>query len=492
MNHPKSIEYIQWGVLSKSEWEHLAVINITKPSPKDDTKDRANTPCDPRLGEQRSRVDCETCKQKQIKCPGHFGLITLPKPVYNLVFIGIVLKLLQCVCSKCARPRILPFHMEILGFMRYKGYSRFKAIAKKCDKSLKICPWDDCCEPLNYYSLPIKKKKETGKIYYTVESSSIRESFNSEDAYDVLSRISNDDLKLLGFNSGLLSNGIYSDSSHHAHLFRPESMIYTVIPVLPPSARPFIQDKDGIKNDDLTAKYDDLIKSIAVYNSFTHRSDISTDTLSTENTSSCIVSTRRGRIKTKSDIERDIMEHVWTLTTNKDIKSSTSQTHRSIACRLTGKEGRFQQNVGGKRTNYSARTVIVGGGIRLRNDELGVPQDIAEIETKTVFVGPWNIDECQSLVAMGKVNSVERFVNGEHTIFNFKRLESGGRDFILNYGDEIRRHLQDGDIVIINRQPTLRLENMIAFRAKIIDGMAFMLGLAWTRGFNADFDGNRF
>ena len=60
---------------------------------------------------------------------------------------------------------------------------------------------------------------------------------------------------------------------------------------------------------------------------------------------------------------------------------------------------------------------------------------------------------------------------------------------MLKFGDIVGRHLQDGDIVFFNRQPTLRIESMVAFRAKIVDGMAFMLGLAWTRGFNADFDG---
>jgi DNA-directed RNA polymerase beta' subunit len=495
------IEKIQWSTLSSEQWRAYAVVNVTKPSPKEysnDVENRANTPYDPLMGEQRDLAKCATCFKTSMECPGHFGNIILPFCVYNRIFTAMTIKLLQCVCPHCARLRIIPSHMKMLGLLKYKGFAKLKAIADKCNKSFKVCPWEDCREPLIYFSMPVKKKGEHGVIYYTVgtgTSSGKREEYIADDAFDVFSRISDEDLELMGFNDALLKHLQYINSDFlpnemysHAHQFRPESMIYTDVPVLPPISRSYIQDEDGIKDDDITTKYNELIKSINIYKTFKSENDDAGTRKST-------VSTRRGRVKTKADVERDIMEHVWTLANNKDEKgksTNVNKAYRSIVCRLIYKDGRIQQNVGGKRTNYSARTVIIGGGIRLKNDELGVPRDIAEIESKPIFVGPWNIEEVQNLIKNKQANYVIRIIDGETTKTNLTQRSDRNSEFVLKYGDTVGRHLQDGDIVFFNRQPTLRIESMMAFRVKIVEGMAFMLGLAWTRGFNADFDGPRF
>jgi DNA-directed RNA polymerase beta' subunit len=488
------IEYIQWGTLTSEQWRAYSVVNVTKPSPKEyssDIENRANTPYDPLMGEQRELATCATCNKTSKECPGHFGNIILPFPVYNRVFTMMIIKLLQCVCPHCAKLRIVPDHLKLLGLLKYKGFAKLKAIAEKCNKSFKVCPWEDCREPLIYFSLPVKKKGEHSVIYYTVNTNSNakREEYSATNAYNLFSRISDDDLRLIGFNDSLLEHLTYqnpdyliSEHVNHVHQFRPESMIYTDVPVLPPISRSYIQDDDGIKDDDITTKYNELLKSINLYKTF-----VSSDEKNT-------VSTRRGRVKTKTDVEKDIMEHVWTLCNNKDEKNKSTnvnKAYRSIICRLIGKDGRIQQNVGGKRTNYSARTVIIGGGIRLKNDELGVPRDIAEIESKPVFVGPWNIEEVQELVSNRKANYVIRITDGVEVKSNLTQRADKGAGFQLKWGDVVGRHLQNGDIVLFNRQPTLRIESMMAFRVKIVEGLSFMLGLAWTKSFNADFDGQR-
>ncbi len=358
---------------------------------------------------------------------------------------------------------------------------------------------------MSYYSPANKNNSENdGMIYYYAMNGkfrSMRLPMSASTTLEIFLKIPKDHLKVMGFNNNLSQNPEYSDKRYllddtydHAHEFKPESFIYTYFPVLPPCARPYVEDEDGKKEDDLTVKYNDILELIGTYH-----------TLNTNNKS---VSTRRGYVKTKSDIEREIMESIWMLTNNKKNKNkaTTANTknnrpYRSIACRTTGKEGRIHQNINGKRVDFSARTVIVGGGIDLRNDEIGIPLDIAEVETKKMFIGPWNIEYAQFLVRSGKVVHVKRKIVVTSTlgrkeiikdVKNLKSLPDKGLNFVLRNGDTIRRHLQNNDICLVNRQPTLRVEGMQAFRAKIIEGMAIMLPLFVTKGYNADFDGRGF
>ncbi len=502
------ILHIQWGTLTGEQWRQYSVAKIDRPSPKDQTdnvSDRINTPSDPRLGEQRNRALCDTCGKPNTECTGHTGHIDLPFPVYNKRFIVQLLKVLQCVCPKCARPRIKIPHIAIMGLSKLRGMQKLKELADKCNKNVRICPHEDCEEPMLYFSLAAKKKSETGTIYYSAEHKKgcKREEFSAKEAYNILIRMSYETCCALGFNHNLLKNPIYTDpqfllndSMVHAHQFMPESMLYTVFPVLSSLARPYIKDKDGIKQDDLSVKYDDLTKAIKLYEQFS----------SAEQKSA--VSTRRGHIKTKADIEMDIINHIWTLADNKDEKnkvtSNGNKASRSITCRLTQKDGRFQQNVAGKRTNFSARSVIIGGGIRLRGDELGVPECVAETITFPETVGLWNIEECQELVRQGKVNNVTRIqcsgnfenIKDEQpdlkcVTITFAKFPDKGRSFTLRPGDVIARHLRNGDYVLFNRQPTLTPEGMVGFSVKIVEGLCFVLNLLWTRGYNADFDGER-
>jgi len=496
MARPKisQIEQIQWSCLSREQWRAISVVTITKPSSRDGGGDenRTGTPYDPRMGEQRNHTACGTCNLPNTECPGHFGTIELPFPVYNRIFTNVVLKILQAVCICCARPRMLSEHIFMHGISIHKGFSKLKALVKKC-KNIKRCPHPECGEALVEFSEPNKKRSECGVLYYlSVDKDGTikREEFSAATAFSVLSRITDEDLKVIGFNENLIPHKSYTDPHnfstehcYHIHQFRPESMIFTILPVLPPLARPWVvsEGENGEKkDDDLTDKYNSIIKSIILWNNLNENNS--------KNDQRRIVC-RRGTTKSKSDLEKIIQEHIWTLIDNKGEKSKLSsggRAHRSLVCRLKGKGGRVQSNVGGKRCDFSARTVIVGGGIRLKNDELGVPEEIAATLTKPIFVGPWNLDETQELVKLGRINCVLR-KGKKIKLIEFK---DHGKFFHLQNGDIAERQLQDGDIVFFNRQPTLRIESMMSFRVKIVPGMAFMLGLCWTRSFNADFDGD--
>src|SRR6185503_20150529 len=153
MRSTAEIHKVVWSTLSKEQWRRYSVVTVTEPSSKDGgaDEDKTNTPYDSRLGEQNNKTACGTCGKTNIHCPGHFGIIELPFPMYNKNFATITLKLLQSICRRCSRPLLTPEHMESHGFMNMHGSTRLMKIAAKCDSSIKMCPWEGCCEPVTRF-----------------------------------------------------------------------------------------------------------------------------------------------------------------------------------------------------------------------------------------------------------------------------------------------------------------------------------------------------
>ena len=79
-------------------------------------KDRNGTPYDERMGALENGKPCLTCLKTNQFCDGHFGHIVLPIPVYNKMFLDAVLKVLQCICPRCCKCRMLPEHVEMQRF----------------------------------------------------------------------------------------------------------------------------------------------------------------------------------------------------------------------------------------------------------------------------------------------------------------------------------------------------------------------------------------
>lgn len=486
----EQIKFAQFGTLTADEWLRLSVCEINKPSPQGGSdKNREGTPYDARMGVLENGVACGTCGGDNEECPGHFAHIVLPIPVYNPVFLTLsiqnnfTLKILQSVCPTCARPRLLPDHAEMQNILRIKGSKRLRAFAEKCKKVIE-CPWSDCAEPLPWFDLN-KNKDEVRRHYGNKEKSVV---FTAGETLNVFIRIPNETVSLLGFNEKLAWNKLFTDEenlngedSFHVHQFRPESLIFTIVPVIPPFSRPFVI-RDGQKcDDDLTDKYNSILKMCIKL--------LEDDKL--ESTAPVKGRRRTGKLSAvdRQKVECELQNHIWTMINNKAEKSKLSsggRPHKCLWSRTQGKDGRVQTNVAGKRTDFSARSVIVGGGIMLELDYLGVPRVIAEELTKRELVKDWNHAYLQDLVSQGRVNRVIR--RGE--VKRLNTLPDGGSKFTLATDDVIERQLRDGDIVLFNRQPTLRLESMIAFKVKIVEGYAFRLGLCWTSSFNADFDGD--
>jgi len=468
------ITKIRFGTLTAEEWLKFAVTEISRPASKGGAdKDRGGTPYDERMGALENGKECLTCRFNNRDCVGHNGYILLVEPVYNRQFFKIICYLLQSVCRSCSRPRIIPEDAKFAGLDRFHRYERLKDFADKC-KSIDTCPWEDCGEPLPSFSY----EKGANKIlmYYGKRKKAEDIQFTAAQALAVFSKITNEHLKVMGFNQGLNSElpiGVaITTTKDHIHQFRPESMIFTVLPVIPPIVRPFVVREEGDKcDDDLTEIYNSIIKLNNRLN---------------DNQFSSKAKTKRASEVSREEDLMTLRNQIWAITDNSQEDSkvtSGGRAHKCLKSRLQGKTGHVQGNIGGKRVDHTARTVIIGGGEELRVDQVGIPEYIAERNTQGELVKEWNRAYLQKLMDNGKVNRVER----RGRIIRVKDL----KQFTLEIGDIADRQLQDGDVVLLNRQPTLTPHSMISFTCKILkDGeYAIRLPLAYTPPFNADFDG---
>ena len=163
---------------------------------------------------------------------------------------------------------------------------------------------------------------------------------------------------------------------------------------------------------------------------------------------------------------------------------------KTIRGRLKGKEGRLRGNLMGKRVDFSARTVITGDP-NLSLDQVGVPRSIARTLTYPEVVTKFNISKLTALVRNGPnqhpgANYVIKADGVRLDLKHNKNLD----DLRLQYGWKVERHIDDDDVIIFNRQPSLHKESMMGHRVKVMPYSTFRLNLSVTSPYNADFDGD--
>lgn len=467
--------FIQYGTLTEEEWIKLCVCEIHTPSNKSQV-DKRNTPYDPRLGPLENGVICETCGQKNIKCPGHWGYIRLFEPCYNPHFIGNVLNILKCICIGCNRLLLTEEEIINKGILKSKGEKRIKAFINKT-KTIKVCPYDDC--QIIIPQMVIEDKYiayyYTDKVNKTVLPARI--------AFNILSIINDKDLVALGMNTDLSPSPFFlNPEGKHIHAIRPESFIFTILPVLPTCIRPWVTQGEEKKDDDISEIYRTIIRLNNKLKNW-----------------GTLPQTKTKKVKTKEQIIERINTYIWNIMCSSSVKNTTSRSIKSIEDRLSSKEGHIQNNCSGKRVNYSARTVIDGGGTLIPFGWMGIPPQAAEELTYRECVRPFNI----GYLSKG-LPSITGFVRSPKIVTIYRRnlkidvgvvTKNYTKPFIFNGieglldGDIVDRELKDGDEVFLNRQPTLRKESMQGVKIKIILGeKIFRIPLGMTRAFNADYD----
>ena len=248
------------------------------------------------------------------------------------------------------------------------------------------------------------------------------------------------------------------------YTFRPEWLIISKLPVLPPMSRPPANEGDMRSDDDLTTSYTDIIK----YNERLKEPGLDE--------------------VTKSKELINLQKHIKGLFDNSDgeVTRSSGKVAKGIKERICGKHGHIRGKLAGKRVDCSARTVITADPC-LRLNELGVPEEIANVLSFPEKITPRNVKEMNELLVAGKINNIRR--NNKDVQVDIAL--QAGKDVKLKYNDIVYRHLCDGDTVVFNRQPTLHRGSMMAHKIRVLPGKTFRLNLSVTGPYNADFDGDQ-
>ena len=232
----------------------------------------------------------------------------------------------------------------------------------------------------------------------------------------------------------------------------PEWMVVKVIPVIPPELRPLVP-LDGGRF--ATSDLNDLYRRVIIRNNRLKR----------------LVEIKAPEVILRNE-KRMLQESVDSLFDNtrksSAVKTESNRPLKSLSDSLKGKQGRFRQNLLGKRVDYSARSVIVVGP-ELKLYECGIPKDMAAELYKPFII--------RKLIERGIVKTVK----------SAKKIIDRREPVVW----DILENVLKGHPVMLNRAPTLHRLGIQAFQPKLIEGKAIQLHPLTCTAFNADFDGDQ-
>ncbi|MBQ1972964.1 MAG: DNA-directed RNA polymerase subunit beta', partial [Paraprevotella sp.] len=233
---------------------------------------------------------------------------------------------------------------------------------------------------------------------------------------------------------------------------KPEWMIMKILPVIPPELRPLVP-LDGGRF--ATSDINDLYRRVIIRNNRLKR----------------LIEIKAPEVILRNE-KRMLQEAVDSLFDNSRkssaVKTDANRPLQSLSDKLKGKQGRFRQNLLGKRVDYSARSVIVVGP-ELKMGECGLPKLMAAELYKPFII--------RKLIERGIVKTVK----------SAKKIVDRKEPIIW----DILEYVMKGHPVLLNRAPTLHRLGIQAFQPKMIEGKAIQLHPLACTAFNADFDGDQ-
>ncbi len=434
----KKIAEIRFSLLSPEDVKKLSAAKIVTPELYDiDGYPVDGGLMDLRLGAIDPGLRCRTCGGRLKECLGHPGSIDLARPVVHLKYAPLIELGLRCFCLECGKLMVAEKEME-----KYSPSGRAKRAkdAKKCPHCGAVREKIKIDKPTSFY-------RGKTRLFPT-------------EVREILAKISDGELRKIGVNP---------------RSCRPEWAILTSLLIPPVTVRPSIILESGERSeDDLTHKLSDIIRA-----------------------------NQRLWENLNAGAPEVIIEDLWDLlqfhvTTFFDntvarippARHRSGQPLKTITERIKGKEGRIRKNLAGKRVNFSARTVV-SPDPSIEINEVGVPYEIARIVTVAETVTDLNIEKLKKLIKKADEYPGANYIirpDGKRKKITAELKEEIISELVPGY--KVERHLQEGDVVLFNRHPSLHKGSFMAHFVKILPGRTFRLHPAAAAPYNADYDGD--
>lgn len=439
----------KFSLLTARGIEEISVCHITKPSHQSGRDQAADaTPLDQRMGNIDYRLSCVTCGKSAENCEGHYGSIPLningtTQYIYSPLYKKLTEYILKVTCLNCHNVLLSREMFNFLKVGHYKGEARLKFLVDTIKRG--GCPH---CGHINP-ELNFKNFKDENKIKSKMRD--VETLIEAHQVFDHFNQMTPETIRQLGFNK----------NSH------PASFIFTSMVAIPMSARPPTYISAGTSQPDaITKKYSDIV----------------------------VASIKEPANGTRYQAMYDFIEELFE-NRNKDKKGAIKgRANDSIKEMIDGKDGIIRGKMMGKRKNNTVRTVLAPG-IKLRFGEVGVPEKTKEfvLKRETVTVATYNL--YQRMFG----NSFEE-CKIRHVIYNTGPQQGlvckvnanswqNHKDKVAP-GTQVDRELQDGDVMLFNRQPTLGADSMMGYTIKFTPSMTLRVHLCDTSKLNADFDGD--
>lgn len=465
---------------------------------------RPNGVIDPHLGASNRFTVCATCKNTHEFCPTHQGNIDVPYPVPHIAFESnrSLPRWLSIVCFNCSAPQVDPDNYAKYGpikeRLKHAANDTKKARDRKTDPL--VCSRCGVLQPyisFEYGFATVAWNSPNMHAHFGVDPEHgdlldlddeteeeralraekhryfVERPFSNQDVVSVLTAIDDEFVAAMGGDP---------TASH------PRCMMITQFVVPAMAIRPTISIEENSKKkgyDEITRKLTEIVKSVRAVEASAEEAGVDLEEedryepLPPEVTRNIEIMYRDiSDIMIKDKAKISIQRYSL-------YQQRARANQKSIVDRWKRKEGRFRGGLSGKRVNHSGRTVVAPGA-NLDVDEIGMPRAMARKLTIGERINRINLTRVMRLIREGKVHEIRNAAKTTRI-----QVDADNRESIeVHVGWVVRRELQDGDYVIVNRQPTLHRQSMLAHRVKLIDELTLRLPLEATTPYNADFDGD--
>uniref|UniRef100_A0A4W6FYY2 DNA-directed RNA polymerase subunit n=1 Tax=Lates calcarifer TaxID=8187 RepID=A0A4W6FYY2_LATCA len=501
----RRLEGMSFGMYSAEEIRKLSVKVITNSRFLDAVGNVApNSLYDLALGPADNKEVCSTCCQDFNQCPGHLGHVELPLPVYNPLFFDKLYLLIRGSCLAChmltcprAAIHLLLNQLKLLdhGAMQ-QVYQTEQVLNQVC-----LCLLWKLILAGFYRHL---RREHNSKLIVTIIE--LQKQLKAP-PFLVLRRKSFQNIKNFpGFFLKCLFSGLEEDtaSKDGERGFYPDLFFLELLVVPPCRYRPINRLGDQMFTNGQTVNMQAVMKDCGIIRKLLALI-AGEKTPQEEETDQTFLSGIPGQTLTDKlyNIWIRLQTHV-NIVFDSDMDKMMTEKYPGIRQILEKKEGLFRKHMMGKRVDYAARSVICPD-MYIGTNEIGIPMVFATKLTYPQPVTPWNVKELRQAVLNGpNVHPGASMVineDGRRTILsasNLAQREAVAKQLLTPCPGPhkmpvkiVNRHIKNGDVLLLNRQPTLHRPSIQAHCARILPGEKVLrLHYANCKAYNADFDGD--